>query len=882
MKATTKTCSIAGVATLLAACWTLDVRQAWAQTFSEPATVFYGKVLGTGSAQDFLITEGALQWTIQRADGSELTLDTTLFSFHENTLSYRLEVPHAAFSLGLSLSPGGIPLPPTPQTHVHKLVTVDGETAELLGPAGSSFTTEQLLRTATYRMDLALGRAAADSDSDGMADWWEDAHGLDKQDPSDAGRDLSGDGLTALQDYLQGLDPNHDYRSPALLTDEVVVYPSGSTAILLDVKDLDSPAGQIVFTVTSLPGAGTLTLRNANADPQQPDAVLAVGSRFTQADLLGGRVVYDHAGAGGQPGSFSVDVADEDPAHATGGGSILLLAYEPAQYVPADIQGLEAQRLDNDLLARAGYVVMDGAGLSVRRSLSAPSAGLNAALLADYVASFGEDRPYALADGDGDDTLRGGHRDDVLFSAGGLDTLTGGPGADWFVFKSFAKGRKVIEDFQVAEGDVIDVSRLPAGPSVYANRYLRIVTTGGVSRLQVDLDGNGSGFTNLVIDVPGLAPADADLYGLVEAGRLVVGPLSLEPAVSAATLVSRASENGPSPAAFVLTRRGSLAGDLTVNIAMGGSAQNGTDYSMVQNTVVLPDGQSSVEVTIQPFADSVTEPAEVVELQVLPGSGYRVDTASRATLTIEDLLMLVSIEALEPLAVKESGAPAVFLVSRRDVIGQDVLIRLVVGGTAANGTDYNSLPAYVLIPAGNTTALLQVVPKATAQLAGGMETVEVSIKADAAYRVSGSSKALAAIVERIDTFDAWRSRQVPGSSGSLAEFAQTSPGDSGVPYLERYAFGLGASLDDVSGLPLPFLYEGRLGVTFRKPLGVRDIAYRVTAATDLTDRAGSQVAVAEIPAPDGQQDPQRVWFVVDPSAGDPGSIFTMVEIEWLR
>jgi hypothetical protein len=49
--------------------------------------------------------------------------------------------------------------------------------------------------------------ASEDSDLDGMPDAWEDAHGLDKADPSDAGADPDSDGLTNLEEYLHGTDP---------------------------------------------------------------------------------------------------------------------------------------------------------------------------------------------------------------------------------------------------------------------------------------------------------------------------------------------------------------------------------------------------------------------------------------------------------------------------------------------------------------------------------------------------------------------------------------------------------------------------------------------------------------------------------------------------
>jgi hypothetical protein len=46
-----------------------------------------------------------------------------------------------------------------------------------------------------------------DTDGDGMPDWWELAHGLNRNDPSDANRDDDGDGFTNLQEYLAGTDP---------------------------------------------------------------------------------------------------------------------------------------------------------------------------------------------------------------------------------------------------------------------------------------------------------------------------------------------------------------------------------------------------------------------------------------------------------------------------------------------------------------------------------------------------------------------------------------------------------------------------------------------------------------------------------------------------
>jgi hypothetical protein len=55
-----------------------------------------------------------------------------------------------------------------------------------------------------------------DSDGDGIPDWWEKKFGLNPNDPTDAVKDLNGDGYTNLEKYLNGIDPTKklDYTKP--------------------------------------------------------------------------------------------------------------------------------------------------------------------------------------------------------------------------------------------------------------------------------------------------------------------------------------------------------------------------------------------------------------------------------------------------------------------------------------------------------------------------------------------------------------------------------------------------------------------------------------------------------------------------------------------
>jgi hypothetical protein len=60
------------------------------------------------------------------------------------------------------------------------------------------------------------GEPVVDSDHDGIPDAWEIKYGLNPNDPSDAAKDLNGDGYTNIEKYLNGLDPTKkiDWKDP--------------------------------------------------------------------------------------------------------------------------------------------------------------------------------------------------------------------------------------------------------------------------------------------------------------------------------------------------------------------------------------------------------------------------------------------------------------------------------------------------------------------------------------------------------------------------------------------------------------------------------------------------------------------------------------------
>jgi hypothetical protein len=99
-----------------------------------------------------------------------------------------------------------------------------------------------------------------------------------------------------------------------------------------------------------------------------------------------------------------------------------------------------------------------------------------------------------------------------------------------------------------------------------------------------------------------------------------------------------ANEETQATGAFDVCRSGTTD-DLDVTVRFGGTAGLGdySEYSSVDTTVTIPDGEDCIDQLVTPIADSVAEGSETVTLTVIAGSGYNVGTTSPTdTVTISE------------------------------------------------------------------------------------------------------------------------------------------------------------------------------------------------------------------------------------------------------
>jgi len=235
-------------------------------------------------------------------------------------------------------------------------------------------------------------------------------------------------------------------------------------------------------------------------------------------------------------------------------------------------------------------------------------------------------------------------------------------------------------------------------------------------------------------------------------------------AVSVAVSPSIVDEDGPTNLVYTFTRSGSTTNALTVNFSIGGTADSSTDYTQTgaatftppTGTVTFAAGNSTATVTIDPSADTTTEPDETVILTVVSGTGYEVGAPASATGTINNDDNNVSV-AVSPGAVNEDGATNLVYTFTRTDSTEAMTVNFSVGGTATFNTDYTQTGAdtftssagTVNFAVGSLTTTVTVDPSADSTVEPD-ETVILMVTPGTGYTV-GAPKTATGTITNDDT-----------------------------------------------------------------------------------------------------------------------------------
>ena len=184
-----------------------------------------------------------------------------------------------------------------------------------------------------------------------------------------------------------------------------------------------------------------------------------------------------------------------------------------------------------------------------------------------------------------------------------------------------------------------------------------------------------------------------------------------EPEISISANDASAAEDAANDGQFTISLdSGTAERTITVSYSIAGTAQNGTDYTLVSGTATINAGAGSATVDITVTDDSLAECDETVVL-TLTGTGCgSIDSAgSTATVTITDDEPEIRIAANDDAAAEDAANDGQFTISLDSGTAErNITVSYSISGTAKNGTDYAQVSGTATIGAGTGSTTVDV------------------------------------------------------------------------------------------------------------------------------------------------------------------------------
>ncbi len=180
--------------------------------------------------------------------------------------------------------------------------------------------------------------------------------------------------------------------------------------------------------------------------------------------------------------------------------------------------------------------------------------------------------------------------------------------------------------------------------------------------------------------------------------------------------------------------------DFTLNYGLGGTAVQGTDYTISwwPGTLSVMTGESSISISVEITDDSVGEDDETVVLTLMNGTGYTVGSANVHTLTIvnDDVMPAMDFAAASASVGEDAGTQNV-TVDLSAAPAVSLTLNYKMTGTAVRNADYTS-PGTVSVAA-NATSVDIPVTITDDNLQEGDETVILTLAGGKGYSVGSAN-----------------------------------------------------------------------------------------------------------------------------------------------
>ncbi len=194
------------------------------------------------------------------------------------------------------------------------------------------------------------------------------------------------------------------------------------------------------------------------------------------------------------------------------------------------------------------------------------------------------------------------------------------------------------------------------------------------------------------------------------------------------------NEDASAPLTLTVEVSPSWSEDVTVPLSFGGSAVEGTDYETVANkNVVIPAGSTSASVEITPIDNNTVDGERTIVVTASAPAdipGITVGATGEVTITLVDNdeagASTVDFAQAEVTTNEYDQETVQLTLNLSEASIEEEIFTFTVGGTAVEGTNYSALTTEVTVPAGETSAMVEV-PILNSMNYGETSTIEISL-----------------------------------------------------------------------------------------------------------------------------------------------------------
>ncbi|SKB38739.1 Calx-beta domain-containing protein [Maribacter arcticus] len=183
---------------------------------------------------------------------------------------------------------------------------------------------------------------------------------------------------------------------------------------------------------------------------------------------------------------------------------------------------------------------------------------------------------------------------------------------------------------------------------------------------------------------------------------------------------------------------------IAVNYTTAGTATPNSDYTTLNGTVQIANGQRVNTITVTPINDTTVEENETVIVSLSTGSRYTIGNPGNAIVTIvSDDANVARITAIDATAAESNGAAATgeftISLSAPNNTGSTMTINYVVSGTAVNGTDYTAISANAIDILPGEQSVPIIIDPFNDLIQEGVESVIITLASGSGYVLGAAS-----------------------------------------------------------------------------------------------------------------------------------------------